>query len=141
MYYVFNNTAATETSPYAHSLSVHDALPFSTLALFLVLLLFGPFALRRGAQTRWGEAAECLSGAQHREFRPRPLCRAPQGTAAWQQRRAKGVFSLGYFSLDKQREVTRPWGENTSRANGERSEEHTSELQSLMRISYAGFCL
>src|SRR3546814_1045922 len=27
-----------------------------------------------------------------------------------------------------------PWG-------GERSEEHTSELQSLMRISYAVFCL
>src|SRR3546814_6430872 len=25
--------------------------------------------------------------------------------------------------------------------NPERSEEHTSELQSLMRISYAGFCL
>src|SRR3546814_5160403 len=58
--------------------------------------------------------------AQHREFRPRPLCRAPQGTAAWQQRRSQGVFSLGYFSLDKQREVTRPWGENTGRANGER---------------------
>src|SRR3546814_1402348 len=28
-----------------------------------------------------------------------------------------------------------------SPANGERSEEHTSELQSLMRISYAVFCL
>src|SRR3546814_7891101 len=27
------------------------------------------------------------------------------------------------------------------RANGDRSEEHTSELQSLMRISYAVFCL
>src|SRR3546814_8260035 len=26
-------------------------------------------------------------------------------------------------------------------ADGRRSEEHTSELQSLMRISYAGFCL
>src|SRR3546814_1764477 len=26
-------------------------------------------------------------------------------------------------------------------AQGSRSEEHTSELQSLMRISYAGFCL
>src|SRR3546814_5717981 len=26
-------------------------------------------------------------------------------------------------------------------ARHERSEEHTSELQSLMRISYAGFCL
>src|SRR3546814_7912563 len=28
-----------------------------------------------------------------------------------------------------------------SLADGERSEEHTSELQSLMRISYAVFCL
>src|SRR3546814_6818548 len=28
-----------------------------------------------------------------------------------------------------------------SRARGGRSEEHTSELQSLMRISYAVFCL
>src|SRR3546814_8943432 len=27
------------------------------------------------------------------------------------------------------------------RFGGRRSEEHTSELQSLMRISYAGFCL
>src|SRR3546814_8760283 len=29
----------------------------------------------------------------------------------------------------------------TARASGHRSEEHTSELQSLMRISYAVFCL
>src|SRR3546814_5086779 len=29
----------------------------------------------------------------------------------------------------------------TPEVNGERSEEHTSELQSLMRISYAVFCL
>src|SRR3546814_7188408 len=34
-------------------------------------------------------------------------------------------------------EVTRPG----SRSGGTRSEEHTSELQSLMRISYAVFCL
>src|SRR3546814_3600514 len=31
--------------------------------------------------------------------------------------------------------------EGVSRAKEERSEEHTSELQSLMRISYAVFCL
>src|SRR3546814_5286880 len=30
---------------------------------------------------------------------------------------------------------------NTSRVEWRRSEEHTSELQSLMRISYAVFCL
>src|SRR3546814_2005878 len=33
-----------------------------------------------------------------------------------------------------------PWEENAARV-GARSEEHTSELQSLMRISYAVFCL
>src|SRR3546814_7070883 len=32
-------------------------------------------------------------------------------------------------------------GPDIRRGVAERSEEHTSELQSLMRISYAGFCL
>src|SRR3546814_1974386 len=32
-------------------------------------------------------------------------------------------------------------GEALGQAGEERSEEHTSELRSLMRISYAGFCL
>src|SRR3546814_6397214 len=32
-------------------------------------------------------------------------------------------------------------GKLAARYKGERSEEHTSELQSLMRISYAVFCL
>src|SRR3546814_2474541 len=36
--------------------------------------------------------------------------------------------------------VLRP-GESFEYSSGTRSEEHTSELQSLMRISYAGFCL
>src|SRR3546814_2733454 len=31
--------------------------------------------------------------------------------------------------------------DNAGEGDGERSEEHTSELQSLMRISYAVFCL
>src|SRR3546814_2029643 len=52
--------------------------------------------------------------------------------------------------LDRHRDV-RPRDRGRSRAHGtaparhrgrpERSEEHTSELQSLMRISYAVFCL
>src|SRR3546814_1929731 len=38
---------------------------------------------------------------------------------------------------------TFPFADNRQllKANGNRSEEHTSELQSLMRISYAVFCL
>src|SRR3546814_2984820 len=36
----------------------------------------------------------------------------------------------------------RPWSRRSRGARrDQRSEEHTSELQSLMRISYAGFCL
>src|SRR3546814_9970920 len=35
----------------------------------------------------------------------------------------------------------RTWRAAWRRAAGRRSEEHTSELQSLMRISYAVFCL
>src|SRR3546814_5450544 len=35
----------------------------------------------------------------------------------------------------------RPAHPRTGRRDGRRSEEHTSELQSLMRISYAVFCL
>src|SRR3546814_4189867 len=33
------------------------------------------------------------------------------------------------------------WRSSRSTRSGQRSEEHTSELQSLMRISYAVFCL
>src|SRR3546814_9460055 len=38
--------------------------------------------------------------------------------------------------------LTAPWRrDRKKRVSGGRSEEHTSELQSLMRISYAVFCL
>src|SRR3546814_7067191 len=78
--------------------------------------------------------------------------------------KARVPFLLPTFSLGKQRKVGRPTGRNKSvdeptkrservrkssaseTASGifaaqARSEEHTSELQSLMRISYAVFCL
>src|SRR3546814_5850523 len=37
--------------------------------------------------------------------------------------------------------LTRLLADRAARGGGHRSEEHTSELQSLMRISYAVFCL
>src|SRR3546814_7711704 len=39
------------------------------------------------------------------------------------------------------RDAARPYREAPGNHFGDRSEEHTSELQSLMRISYAVFCL
>src|SRR3546814_4161716 len=48
----------------------------------------------------------------------------------------KGLDGLMYFSSQSSSN-----GMATIRLTFERSEEHTSELQSLMRISYAVFCL
>src|SRR3546814_9490727 len=48
-----------------------------------------------------------------------------------------------YFcdARDEQRRLDRAWSHDRSAKIRQRSEEHTSELQSLMRISYAVFCL
>src|SRR3546814_1958182 len=45
---------------------------------------------------------------------------------------APGQARQRYLRIERDRQFSR---------NGRRSEEHTSELQSLMRISYAVFCL
>src|SRR3546814_1388497 len=51
---------------------------------------------------------------------------------------AKAMPGLDFSSLESLLKVN---GEITRQASMVRSEEHTSELQSLMRISYAVFCL
>src|SRR3546814_9783187 len=47
----------------------------------------------------------------------------------------------GQRANDENVQIERSQGLPQVNADGSRSEEHTSELQSLMRISYAGFCL
>src|SRR3546814_5355607 len=49
------------------------------------------------------------------------------------------IFSLRHRFIGLRRRLRPPWAMNASIAS--RSEEHTSELQSLMRSSYARFCL
>src|SRR3546814_1209823 len=73
-----------------------------------------------------------------RSFAPAPdgVC-AGADTSSW-RRHADGL--CGCFSSQADSAV---WTERTfaPAPDGVRSEEHTSELQSLMRISYAVFCL
>src|SRR3546814_8923938 len=59
-------------------------------------------------------------------------------------RRARAVtrlWSLIFWLVRATATATRWFSRSTSRSARARSEEHTSELQSLMRISYAVFCL
>src|SRR3546814_7882912 len=53
--------------------------------------------------------------------------------------------ALGRLGMDEQSVILGPdelgAGPRWERGSADRSEEHTSELQSLMRISYAVFCL
>src|SRR3546814_6274970 len=60
-------------------------------------------------------------------------------------RRSRHLFRRPLPSMERQRPDRRPVvgsaGASRHRWRVRRSEEHTSELQSLMRISYAVFCL
>src|SRR3546814_14903640 len=93
-YFFLKYTSTTEIYPYRHTLSPHDALPFSVEL-------------------------------------PRPDFDSARGEA-----RLKALF--GIATLDGFGSFSRA---ALAAAGGLRSEEHTSELQSLMRISYAVFCL
>src|SRR3546814_10541068 len=56
---------------------------------------------------------------------------APTGRKDYRQRRLRGQEIM----------LRRGWKLSAPKAAPRRSEEHTSELQSLMRLSYAVFCL
>src|SRR3546814_4789485 len=110
-FFFFNGTATTEIYTYCHTLSLHDALPILTRHQLRRLLEVSAVG---------GEAQ-----ALHQEI----------------ERLHPGRLD----ALDLEvAEVDRPVHRNdqvVDRNAGRRSEEHTSELQSLMRISYAVFCL
>src|SRR3546814_4606467 len=72
--------------------------------------------------------------------------RLPTGTGAMEARMSDNLASV--WTEDRLTDLTRLWTEGLSMIlltvpvfYPVRSEEHTSELQSLMRISYAVFCL
>src|SRR3546814_2040944 len=113
----FHYTATTEIYTYGHSLSLHDARP---------ILVAGASAGIFPPVTRPVPAAACVTNAY---TAPAP-CPRSGGFVMWSARRT-------ISSLPDRRYVDA----YDPCASCARSEEHTSELQSLMRISYAVFCL
>src|SRR3546814_13966526 len=85
----------------------------------------------------------CFSGyADHQDLHGLthsfPTRRSSDLTSYWTCKEKKGITSLLIGSL---RDLRVNYYKQLSKDKTIRSEEHTSELQSLMRISYAVFCL
>src|SRR3546814_9893016 len=111
----FNHPAPTECYTYWHTRSLHDALRIS----------------------RHGAVGAAIDGKLARAV---AQDRAASGFEFVLRRDFAGGRIFGEI-LDRADLALDEIGERRTRGEGLRSEEHTSELQSLMRISYAVFCL
>src|SRR3546814_3717281 len=70
------------------------------------------------------------------------VCDQPRASSSSLRNSPGGKISAAVFiQASLGRSVVIADGHDDNELAGFRSEEHTSELQSLMRISYAGFCL
>src|SRR3546814_1266609 len=85
----------------------------------------------------WAGAVPRGRGAEPRAHEGRRPLRAGNDARQGLQRRRRTVRSHHPDRLCDDR----GWAHRLAAGPGGRSEEHTSELQSLMRISYAVFCL
>src|SRR3546814_4385050 len=114
LFFFFNDTATTEIYTYCHTLSLHDALPI-WIAQHIAAAPYGLDIIV--AATGEGKLLAKLANEDVDDLQLR-LVHAAIEMVEEHFLRERGAL-----------------------AERERSEEHTSELQSLMRISYAVFCL
>src|SRR3546814_10039504 len=114
----FHHTATTYIYTYLHTLARHDALPILRIKAF-----FGTSANALKTQVWIAVSVYVLIAIV------RKRCGSRASLYEWLQ-----ILSVTLFEQT-------PLDEMFAAPARLRSEEHTSELQSLMRISYAVFCL
>src|SRR3546814_11553529 len=122
-FFFFNATAPTEIYPYCHPLSLHDALPISTPRTFSSSAVGDHSCTSDSAARVFPNSARAASSSRLAAFSSRSSGRFLK------RKTAPSANSLRFFA------------HGFSDSMARRSEEHTSELQSLMRISYSVFCL
>src|SRR3546814_5531924 len=115
----FNDTATTESYTYWHTLSLHVALPISEG--FTLATEVADWLSRRGVP--FAQAHE-ITGAVVRLCEERGI-------------ELEQLSAADLALVDPRLDISI----KAALTPEARSEEHTSELQSLMRISYAVFCL
>src|SRR3546814_961873 len=133
MFFLFNDTGTTEIYTDLHTLSLHDALPICTGGLDV------------GIERKIDRAARAVRPATEAKavYGSRLAAIVDTGKAAaaadrLDQHRVRAGPACDDIRLLRERNVA---AVATCTASRTKSEEHTSELQSLMRISYAVFCL
>src|SRR3546814_3171490 len=114
MFFFFNEPATTEIYTNWHTLSRHYALPI--------------FAAQRVVRRMLGRVPATL-----RDVQPTDKCHAVVDDDDFLVMRS--AYRVNAVHAEEHAALPAPAGTIS------RSEEHTSELQSLMRISYAVFCL
>src|SRR3546814_9619815 len=129
--FFFNVTATTQIYTYWHTLSLHAALPISHAAASTG---------RRSAGSR--QARRLIMAAVN--SRKRGAAERPLSAPFSFRSRESGQIGL-IERRGARRRSFKVWSKTMLKkifsGIAIRSEEHTSELQSLMSISYAGFCL
>src|SRR3546814_1144103 len=138
-FFFFNDPATTDIYTYCHTLSLHDALPSSSLV---------PGSAVLEERRRW-VAAGAGTKPEQRITLTFPALESSRETAFLVAGEGKRAVLERLFGGDPELPAARlrPVGawrfflDRAAAPENRRSEEHTSELQSLMRISYAVFCL
>src|SRR3546814_3875962 len=141
---VFNDSSTYESVQYVHTPSLHDALPI--LAGGRVAHQLQVAVVGGDHQRAAGFAHGRVHGADRDVNRLRRLDRRLQVAAVADH---VGIGDVAHDQveaaradrLDQLRGQLRAVHLRLQVVGGDKSEEHTSELQSLMRNSYAVFCL
>src|SRR3546814_2555280 len=112
------------------------------MCVFIIIVFFFFFFKQKTAYemriSDWSSDV-CSSDLHRRPGRRHPrTVRSRRWPAAGQHRQDPDPAGGGEPGAQRRRGAAR---RGPARAGDQRSEEHTSELQSLMRISYAVFCL
>src|SRR3546814_9767849 len=127
-FFFFNSKANHDIYTYLHTLSLHAALP-------ICLFLLGEGGEGRSYQYLHPQGT-VLQGSGEALPTPSALCRCERCRQS-----CEGLATAQFPHLScRLSPCRRPARRGMGRVLP-RSEEHTSELQSLMRISYAVFCL
>src|SRR3546814_4618557 len=147
--FFLNDTATTESYTDLHTRSLHDALPIYGQSCC------GTSCNTQPCQSRNGGGTSCAgNGTANNSHISSPTASNPGDRRSMHFSlcaRGSGQCKWNTAGIQQRQHLLRP--RYTSSENGgltfhatqparqRRSEEHTSELQSLMRISYAVFCL